>query len=137
MTHRTAALVALVGGAMMAVGSLLPWMTARSGFGTIEVSGLDGDGIITLVAGAVVALVAFVSLDRPTGMPGKLVIQALGAIGFLVAVMDGMAANDRIAEMTSEVVVASIGAGLYVVGLGGVAAVLGGATMQRSVPAAA
>ena len=38
-----------------------PWVTVATVFGSISVSGTDGDGVITLAGGAVIALLIAVS----------------------------------------------------------------------------
>ncbi len=53
--------VALTGiaGAAIAIGSLLPWATVTTPFGTIDVAGTHGDGQITVILGIVLLAVAF------------------------------------------------------------------------------
>lgn len=60
-SYRTFAFLAIASGAVMAVGSMLPWITATAPLvGTVNVSGTDGDGVITLTLGVVIALVGVV-----------------------------------------------------------------------------
>ena len=68
-------------GALLALGSLLPWATVSSGFGSISVNGTSGDGGITLVFG-VIAVVMGVLLARGFVATGWLV--GTGVV-FLVA----------------------------------------------------
>lgn len=65
-------------GVLMAVGSLLPW--ARSGIFTL--AGTDGDGILTLVAGVIVAAVGL--SNQATWITGTGVI-VLGAGSLWIA----------------------------------------------------
>jgi hypothetical protein len=44
--------------AALAVGSLLPWVEADAGFISLTKSGVDGDGVVTLVLGVAIALVS-------------------------------------------------------------------------------
>jgi hypothetical protein len=60
--NRTGPIVALIGGALVLVGSFLPWATVASGFGSASLSGTEGDGKITLVVGLLAALVAVIEL---------------------------------------------------------------------------
>ena len=48
---RSMALLTLVGGALTAVGSILPWATIASGIGSISKAGTEGDGIFARVRG--------------------------------------------------------------------------------------
>lgn len=132
MTHRNAAILAIVGGAMMVIGSFMPWLSARTGLGSISVAGTDGDGVFTLLLGGAAALIALVHLDRPIAgfLRGGIVLA--GAIGVVVAVVDYTAASERISGIDSAAVAASVGAGLYIVGLGAVATALGGLRMDTA-----
>jgi hypothetical protein len=47
----------LVAGAVLALGSLLPWATANIGLTSVSISGTSGDGLITLLAGLAIMLV--------------------------------------------------------------------------------
>ena len=58
---------------LVAVGSFLPWATVMSGFGQIDLAGTSGDGILTIVVGAVIALAAFLNVEGPgVGRTGPL-----------------------------------------------------------------
>lgn len=129
MTHRNAAILVIVGGAMMVVGSFMPWISARTGLGSISVAGTDGDGVVTLLLGGAAALIALVHLDRPIAGLLRGGIFLAGAIGVVVAVIDYGAASERISGIDSAAVAASVGAGLYIVGLGSVATAFGGLSM--------
>lgn len=133
MTYRSATLVAIVGGAMMALGSFLPWASVSSGLGTISLPGTDGDGVFSLGAGVIVALIALVHLDRPAGGSTRGLIILGGLIGLGIAVVDGGGINERIGALESGVR-ATVGAGIYVLGVGSVAAIIGGFRMQSYPP---
>jgi hypothetical protein len=50
--ERLAGWAAIGGGALVAIGSLMPWLSITAPFvGTISKNGTDGDGKITLVVG--------------------------------------------------------------------------------------
>lgn len=112
----------LLGGAILViVGSLMPWATVRTVFGTVNVNGTQGDGVITLAMGAVLGLVGLAY----RGKPGKL--YSLGAAGFaIIALIVAGSALFRVsagsADANSEYAMASTGTGLYVAVLGSVAA---------------
>lgn len=129
MTHRNAAVLVIVGGAMMVIGSFMPWISARTGLGSINVAGTDGDGVFTLLFGGAAALIALVHLDRPIAGFLRGGIFLAGAVGVVIAVLDYSAAAERISGIDSEAVAASVGAGLYIVGLGAVATAFGGLSL--------
>jgi len=108
--------IGLAGAVGLAVGSLLPWASVTSLFGQIDVAGTDGDGKYTLVLGLVAAL-GFV-------MRRWIVGGACAALGAGICVYDMIRLNNRISDLDDELLVASIGFGLYVAVAGGVVAVL-------------
>lgn len=137
MNHKTAAIVALVGGLVVAVGSFLPWATVTSGLGSLSVAGTSGDGIITIVIGGLIALLALLSLDRT---PRPIVTLAIALLGVGAAILGGwevMNLNAKFADVATKLIVPSIGYGLFLVIGGGIAAAIGGGSMaQRGQPAA-
>lgn len=52
--------LAVAGGGLV-IGSLMPWATVNAGIFTVSKNGIEGDGVITLVLGGVLLLVALVS----------------------------------------------------------------------------
>lgn len=132
--RQMAAIALIIGGVLIAAGSLMPWVEATAAFvGSLSRSGIDGggDGVITLSAGVVVALVGLYALVQ-TGQEG---IFALGAVGGLVAagiaIVNYNEASGRVVEFTAtagELGTASVGAGLWVLGAGGVVALVAAAT---------
>lgn len=108
----TTQILTIVGGIAIAIGSLLPWVTAQHIFGSTSFAGTDGDGLLTLVVGAIVALLAWLRLDSSGGQAGVLIGCVLtGIIGL------GVVAN-TIGGSGSDVVLSSVGPGLYVVLIG-------------------
>jgi hypothetical protein len=123
-----AAVVALIAAALVAAGSFLPWITATAAFvGTITRSGLDGggDGVVTLVAAVVIAIGGLLLATRP-GSPslGRLATFAGGVLAGLILAADYSNISERVRSISSDVATASVGAGLYVIGLGAVLAVV-------------
>ena len=118
------ALGMIAGGAILAVGSLMPWLTATAVFvGTVSRNGIDGggDGLVTLIAGGCVAVggVARVMRSRwsqfARGLGGL-----ASAVAGVVAVYDIGSVSNRVADLTSGTsgVIASVGVGLYVALIG-------------------
>ena len=121
------------GAGLAALGSLLPWVTMSTGFGTVSIPGTHGDGQITLVLSLVIALGVFDLWRKgPTRRATRIVVGLLGA---LVAVVGGnaIAGIGDVASSTSSGAVASAGAGLYLVVIGGLAALVG-VVMYRPEP---
>jgi hypothetical protein len=133
----TSAVALGASGALIGLGSFLPWMTVLS----LSRSGLDGggDGILTLAIGIILVLVAVASFaGTDLGGSGRILglFGGLGAVA--IAILDGNDVANRITSVSSEYVSGSIGMGLYVVGIGGVLAVLValfGGRRKRAAPA--
>lgn len=125
MTERQIAILGIVGGVMVIAGSLLPWATITTGLGTVSVNGTQGDGVFTLGLGAVIALASFGRYGSSVMPWARWAIAALGVLTLVIAAQDARA-------VTSP---ASIGTGLFVVFLGGAAALLAGAKGKPAPPA--
>ena len=116
---RTAALVTIVSGVVLAISSFLEWAGIE---GVISVKGTDGsDGWITLVCGLIgVAAGGMVYSAAPTGkLQGILAIVA-GAIGAAIGLINYSDADGFQSF------------GLYLVILGGVGLIVGGVLLLRS-----
>ncbi len=129
--NMTAAVI-LVGGALVAIGSFLPWATA-TGLVSASKSGLDGgDGIFTLPLGVVIALLGLSRIQR-SGLPGnRLVMVILGIIAVGLAWFEGNNIQSKLDAAASGYVVYSLGMGIYVMGVGGVLVVLASIFGERN-----
>ena len=99
-------------GAVLALGSVLPWATVSSAFGSISVNGTSGDGGITLVLG-VIAIVMGVLLVRGFVATGWLV--GTGAV-FLVALGVSLHDASDVSSVSSRIsndIGLSVGFGLW------------------------
>jgi hypothetical protein len=90
------AILALVGGAGVAVGSIMPWATVTIVFGTINIPGTQGDGIITLILGGVLGVLALLDLVGQTRISRWLYV-GLGAAAAGVAGFDWVNLSQRLA----------------------------------------
>lgn len=119
------AVVILLGGILYAMGSFLPWVTASSAFGSASKSGMEGgDGLLTVFFGVVLALLGLTRVQRP-GLPGnRLTMVILGALAVGVAVFEGSNIQSKLEDISSAYVVASVGVGIYVMGVGGALVIL-------------
>lgn len=117
--HRKWAIVVIVSGGVMVLGSLLPWAKASTGFGSIDKAGTEGDGVLTLIAGLVFAAFGWAMLtNRETPLR---VITTIGAVLAVLLLVYEFVDIDRIADdVDSEFVRVSTGMGLYVTLLGAV-----------------
>ena len=122
-TARTGAILTAIGAGAVMLGSLLPWVSAQTLLGSLSVSGTSGDGIFTLILGAVVGLGAVAHLT------GSLRWRkwTLGLAYLTIAVAVG-AAISLIVRMEPQFV---IGAGVYVVIAGAALAVYGADRARR------
>ena len=127
--------VIIGGGALLVLGSLLPWASVRAFFGTVTVNGTEGDGVITLVIGAVIAFLGFRLLN---GLSRKMTIGALvlsvlmvALVIFELADISSAISADEVDDLDVEV---NPGTGLYLCGLGAAASTIGSALRLRSRP---
>jgi Tryptophan-associated transmembrane protein (Trp_oprn_chp) len=151
-------ILALVGGALLVIGSFLDWAEVSGTGTTVTASGTEGmDGWITLVAGAI-ALVVGLAMMRGVGKRavGVLAIVA-GLVGGGVGVLDALTAKDSVLDSAAEELAREFGGsveemralldaaidagdlgvtvaiGLYLVIAGGALAIVGGViTLRRA-----
>jgi tryptophan-associated transmembrane protein len=144
-------ILAVAGGALLAIGSFLTWAEVSGGGQSESVTGTEGsDGWITLVAGVLV-VAAGVAAFKAVRRPLAILIVAMGLVGGGVGLYDALTAKENVISEVAEQSAASTGAsvaevravldqlidsgqigisigiGLYVVIVGGVLAVVGGA----------
>jgi len=149
------AILAIVGGALLAVGSFLSWAEVSGGGTSVTAKGVDGtDGYITLIAGIVALGLGFAMTRRFKRLFAILAILA-GLIGGGVGLYDALTAKDSVLDTAAEEIAPTLGAsvdevralldqaidsgelaisislGLYVVIGGGVLALVGGLLSMR------
>ena len=123
MTNRQPAILTMVGGILVAAGSLLPWATVSSGFGSISLNGIEGDGKFTLAVGAALTLVGYL---RFVGGGSKALLTLLLSIAALgLGLIEYANASKVLDAAGSEFARTSIGIGLYLILLGGAVALFG------------
>jgi hypothetical protein len=125
--NRTGPIVSLIGGGLVLLGSFLPWATVKTAVlsspASLSVSGTDGDGVITLVLGLVIVGIGLVCL---TSRPRLWLVSLIaGCAAALVAVIDIVDVGNRVGEIESDYLHASVGVGLWVVLVGAIIAVVG------------
>jgi hypothetical protein len=127
--------VVLAGAAVVVLGSFLPWASVTVFGAELTVDGMDGDGPLTLIGGALVgALTLAAHLQRPARWKVVTAL-VLAALVTLIAVIDVVDVSSRVADVEGELAVdleASVGIGLWLVLAGSVVATVGTAlTLPR------
>jgi len=123
-------------GSIIAVGSFTPWITfVNLYWGTVSRSGLDmgPDGVVVLVTGLAVLGVGIARLvTSPHPVVQRLPILA-GGLMIWLAVLDFRAGNTAINfnEYPNQTII-YLGAGLYMVMAGAIAAIFGALVVGRS-----
>lgn len=119
-------LAATIGGAVTVIGSFGPWATARSEVAAVARSGIEGDGIATAVAGALVVVLVLLRQH----------LSAAVVSGFaLVLTIYDIADVARIAdEVDAEVVRVSTDWGIWLTAAGSAAGLAGALVAWRRRP---
>jgi hypothetical protein len=143
--------LAIVGGALLVVGSFLDWAKVEGGGGiSSSASGMDGsDGWITLASGAVAIVVGLVAFRAGRRALAVLAVVA-GLVGGGLGLYDALTAEDSVLDAAAEEIAPQFGAsveevrtlldqaidageisislsiGLYLVIAGGAIAIVGG-----------
>jgi hypothetical protein len=125
-------MVAVFGGAgLLVLGSFLPWVKASIGILSAEKAGIDGDGVFTLGLGVVAVLVFALMKSQP----GRVLTLVAGLLASAVALYDIVDVNNKAAELSSRSgpfqIEASVGIGLWLSLVGGVAVVIGAILAMR------
>jgi len=99
-----AAILGLVGGGIMIVGSFLAWAEVSGGGTSVTAKGTDGnDGWITVAAGGVLVLVGIAWLVRGAGKKALAVLAILaGLVGGGVGLYDAVTAKDSTLDGAAE-----------------------------------
>jgi len=157
------ALIGIVAGVVIAIGAFLPWATGTAFGASDSAAGFDGwEGKVCLIAGAGIAIRSFLAMKqgRTRQIAAAVLIGGLVVTG--VGVYTAMTAKDQlrdaiVSELVSQGIMpdeatalsavqgaidagqieVSIAFGLYLVILGGIAAIAAGAMALSAKPASA
>jgi hypothetical protein len=116
----------IAAGAAVAVGSLMPWVSVTTGFGSVSVSGTEGDGVFTLGAGIVAAVLG--------ALRKRLAVLIVLAIAAAVAAYHVVNVSQRAQEVTTDFARASVGWGLWLVLAGSISGLVLAWTGGRTSP---
>lgn len=122
----------VVGTGVVALGALLPWVTVDAGIVSVTKAGTEGDGVFTLLLALVVGGLALAKWK--SGLSRRVVIVALvlGAIVLAIATYDTIDVASTVEENEFFEVRASVGIGLWLTLLGGIAMIIGAIWELRS-----
>lgn len=125
------AILTMIGGILVAAGSLLPWATISSGFGVLSVNGIEGDGVFTLAIGGGVTLLGYLEFagGGPRWGPGAAFVLSLA--GLALGLFEYTNISGRVNETDSEFLRASVGIGVYLILVGAAVALFGAWRRRR------
>jgi hypothetical protein len=122
----TGRFLSLLGGIFIIIGSFLPWAKVVSGpFGVVTFNGMDGDGIILAIAGAIILLLALTKKTR-LGMSYSLLVGVVGIIAVIISFIDISNLRSLVAGADFADLIIQTGEGLYLCVLGSFMAAVGG-----------
>jgi len=120
---------ALFGAGAIILGGFLPWVSITSILGTISIAGTDGDGIITLAGGVMIAIVAAIALAKRHASIATTVIVLAASVGvFFVAL--NIYGNLEGATTLTESLLTNIGVGMWLTLLGALVAFFAGLAVK-------
>ncbi len=118
-SRRNQAWGAIAGGALMFVGSFLPWVSVTTIFGTLSRSGVDGNGDGIISAGLGIAAAAIgVALFKRVSRPLSLALISVAILGAGLVYLDVTNIQRSLGDLGTDAALASVGIGLWVVGAG-------------------
>jgi hypothetical protein len=120
-------LIALGGFALVVVGSLMPWVSVTTIFGSVDVAGTNGDGVLAIG----LALFGAVGVLLGATRGWRLVSSIAGVAAAALVAYNWANVHSRASTVASDYVVADVGTGIYLCLIGAVVAVAGTALMRR------
>lgn len=147
---RTLAMLCILAGAGMAVGSFLPWIKVTAPFvGTVTKSGIEGgDGWFSVIAGGVVAFCGLTVLNRQQSGAAKGVVILAALVAGILCVYEYSDISSRFADVrsqldssgsvfgvsASDMVATAYGAGLHLIAGSAVLAFIVGLQLPSTPP---
>lgn len=111
-------------GLIIIVGSALPWATVQSVLGSINKSGMDGDGKLTIAAGGIAILGGILLVLNEGPLAGIIITGLASGAALTISIIDLNNVLSKTSSLTSQYVMGSVGTGIYIVLVGGVLSLL-------------
>jgi uncharacterized membrane protein (TIGR02234 family) len=103
------AILAIAGGALLIVGSFLPWAEVSGGGQSVSAKGVDGsDGYVTIATGLVALVAGIMLLRQPKRVLAILVLVA-GLLGGGLGLYDALTAKDNVLDAAAEELAPTLG----------------------------
>lgn len=122
MPAKTGPIITLTAAAIAAIGSIGPWAT----LGVFTTNGTEGDGVVTLIAMASVALFAGISLANGPNVSRAVLTVLVGLVATAISLYNLVNIGDAQTDVFDVAVSPSIGWGLWLTFLGSVVTLVGG-----------
>lgn len=107
---------AVLAGGLLIAGSIMPWATITSPFGTLSMAGLESwHGMLTLAAGIAAVLAGVSAWNAERAVTQGVALLCAGALAGWISVTDGADVAELARTVADDVVRAHIGAGLYLI----------------------
>lgn len=133
--HLAMPIAGVIGALLVAIGSIMPWASVTTAFGGMTVAGTDGDGKITLAAGAVLAAGAALAGWR-RNLWLRIAQLNAGVAVLVLAIYELIHVSNGVSEASSEYALGSTGSGLYVLVIGAlVTTAAAGVHVMQNLPA--
>lgn len=119
-----AEILGVISALLILIGAFLPWATASTIFGSVSVSGIDRDGMITFILSVMAIGVIYYGRQRLKRKNSGVGLLIVGFIIVIIALVDGVG----VAEISKDIDIAyiQIGIGLYLTGIGGFGLIISG-----------
>ena len=121
LPNRVGAGLVIAGAAMAVIGCFLPWISATAPFiGTVTRDAISSpDGQVIAGIAAVSALVGVIAWVRRVGLVVPIVLLVAAAIDMWAFVIDYQDISGRVQSLSgNNLIVAEVGVGVYLTGLG-------------------
>lgn len=106
--------VGIVGCAAAVIGSFMAWITLSSAFGTVNFSGMDGDGKLTATVAGLAGLSALVGVTKASRREMKWAV-CLATLGVAMTGFEWYHVSDKIELIDAgELARVSVGMGIWV-----------------------
>lgn len=124
-------LLGIISALLCLIGSLLPWATVSTLFGSVSISAIGGDGTLTLFASIIALCLWYYGMHKKNRSIQSFAFLAPGGCNLAVALMDGANISNLVSTVGSEYILAQVGIGIYVVGIGAIGLLIAGFWIKK------